>query len=166
LSTGYTFSSATPTSGTYNQATGVWNILGLLNGASETLQIVAVVNNIGNYTNTASISANQIDSVIANNLSSITPIPIVATADLKVVKTSSNLNPFVGETITFTIVVSNLGPSNATNVNVQDVLSDNYTFVSSTVSIGTYNNLTGFWEIGNMLNGSSETLTISVIVNP
>jgi uncharacterized repeat protein (TIGR01451 family) len=166
LSTGYTFSSATPTSGTYNQATGVWNIVGLLNGASETLEIVAVVNNIGNYTNTASISANQIDSVIANNLSSITPIPIVATADLKVVKTSSNLNPFVGETITFTIVVSNLGPSNATSVNVQDVLSDNYTFVSSTVSIGTYNNLTGFWEIGNMLNGSSETLTISVIVNP
>ena len=86
-------------------------------------------------------------------------------ADLAVVKTVDKMHPFIGRTVVFTIVASNNGPNDAVGTEVNDAIQDGYTYVSSTVSKGTYNVSTGVWTIGGLNNGASETLTITAIVN-
>src|SRR5205823_5940453 len=54
LPAGLTFVSATPSAGTYNSGTGVWNIGAVSSGASATLTITATVTTVGAHVNTAS----------------------------------------------------------------------------------------------------------------
>ena len=112
-------------------------------------------------TYTLIVSANGCNSIPSTIIVDV----IICNSDLSVVKTVSNLTPVVGSTIVFTIVATNNGPHDATGVVVTDTLQSGYTFVSSTATIGSYNQLTSLWTIGNMLNGASETLTITAIVN-
>ena len=161
LSSGYTFVSANP-SGAYNAATGVWTIGNLDDSESDKLKITATVNPIGSYVNTATISGVQGDPNPGNNVSTITPTPILKT-ELAVTKTVSNTIPNVGSNVTFTITATNNGPSNATGVKVADNLPLGYTFVSATPSAGTWSGPT--WTIGNLDNGASATLTIVAKVN-
>ncbi len=85
-------------------------------------------------------------------------------ANLSIVKTVNNTTPFIGQTVVFTIVVSNNGPSDATGVEVTDILQNGYAYVSSSATTGTYNSSTGVWTIGTMNNGTSATLTISAVI--
>ena len=164
LPSGYTFVSSTPSQGTYNSGTGVWNVGNIAIGGNATLTIIATVNATGSYTNTATVTGDQNDPNLTNNTSSVTPTPVPQT-NLGVTKTASNMTPPVGSNITFTITASNAGPSNATGVVVNDLLPSGYTFVSATASQGTYNNVTGVWSVGALANGGSATLTITVTVN-
>ena len=164
LASGYTFVSATPSVGSYISGTGVWTIGALANGATATLLITATVNLSGVYANTATISGELVDPSTANNTATVTPVPIPQT-NLSVFKSVNNLTPYVGDTIIFTVVASNGGPSPATAVVVNDPLTVAYTFVSATTTAGTYNSGTGIWTIGSMANGETQTLTITAIVN-
>ncbi|WP_439185889.1 Ig-like domain-containing protein, partial [Carboxylicivirga taeanensis] len=73
LPDGYSFISADGL-GTY--ANGIWTIGTLANGASASLNINARVNTSGNYNNTASVSADQDDSNVANNSASCATSPV------------------------------------------------------------------------------------------
>lgn len=86
-------------------------------------------------------------------------------ADLSLTKTVSNTNPQDGDIITYTITVTNSGPGNATGVEVTDILPNGVIYQSNSSSHGSYNPATGIWWIGNLANGSSATLTISVKVD-
>lgn len=173
LPAGYTFGSATPSQGTFSNLTGIWTVGTVNNGASATLQIIVTVNATGSYANTAQVSASDQadqDSVPNNNSAAEddqatnTPIP-VAVADLSLTKVASNNTPNVGSNITFTLAVSNAGPSAATNVAVQDQLPAGYTYVSDIPSQGTYVAGTGVWTVGTVNSGASATLQITVTVN-
>ena len=89
-------------------------------------------------------------------------------ADLRLTKTASNLTP--GNTVSFTITVTNNGPDRATDVRVLDALPAGLTFVSSTVSQGIYSDvvsgsfLAGTWRVGTMNNGATATLTLNAAV--
>ena len=83
-------------------------------------------------------------------------------ADISVTKTASNLTP--GATVTFTIQAKNNGPVTATGVQVTDLLPAGLTFVSSTVTTGTYTSGTGLWNINVLNNGATATLTITANV--
>jgi len=87
-------------------------------------------------------------------------------ADLKIVNIVDNTYPLIGRKVVFTNVATNNGPGNATGVTVTDQLESGYTYVSSTATTGTYNSATGIWNIGNLNNGTSATLTITATVNP
>jgi uncharacterized repeat protein (TIGR01451 family) len=77
----------------------------------------------GSVTNTATISAEQPDPNPGNNVSSVTVQIQPPTADLAVNKTGTP-NPVVaGQKETYTITVTNNGPSNATGVVAQDAWS-------------------------------------------
>src|SRR5262245_9264591 len=79
-------------------------------------------------------------------------------ADLAVTKTVSNATPNVGDTITFTITLTNNGPDAATGVTGTDLLPAGLTIVSATISQGTFNNITGVWNVGTLANTASVTL--------
>ncbi|MFN4083066.1 MAG: Ig-like domain-containing protein, partial [Bacteroidia bacterium] len=88
-------------------------------------------------------------------------IPVLS--DLQVNKSASNLTPLVGSNVTFTITATNNGPSDNTNVIVNDAIPSGYTLVSVTPSTGTWS--APNWTIGNLANGASATLTVIATVN-
>ena len=79
-------------------------------------------------------------------------------------KTVSNPTPNVGDTITFTVTLTNSGPDAATGVTVTDLLPAGLTFVSATPSQGTYDSATGVWTVGTVATGAPQTLTITATV--
>ncbi len=89
----------------------------------------------------------------------------VCLPDVSVVKTASSMTPIIGEEVVFTITANNLGLTDVTGAQVEDLLQSGYTYVSSTATIGTYDPITGVWNIGNLNAGDSETLTIVATVN-
>ncbi len=86
-------------------------------------------------------------------------------SDLSIEKTVNNTNPAVDKNITYTITITNNGPSDAGDVKVEDNLPSELLYISSNPSQGTYDFNTGNWDVGSLSNGSSATLTITVKVN-
>ena len=91
-------------------------------------------------------------------------VPQNLQADLSITKTVNNNTPEPGDEITYLITVTNNGPSATTGVTVSDVIPSSVEFISATPSVGTYSNLTGIWNIGNLANSANATLSITVKV--
>ena len=66
--------------------------------------------------------------------------------------------------VTFSITAENAGNLAATNVEVQDVLPKGYSFISSTVTSGTFDVKTGIWSIPLINPKAVQTLTLTVKV--
>ncbi len=88
----------------------------------------------------------------------------LAGADLSIQKTVDNSTPTTGTNVVFTLVVTNIGPTNATGVTVSDVLPNGYTYVSDDGG-GAYDDATGEWVIGTLAVSGIETLNITAQVN-
>jgi len=86
-------------------------------------------------------------------------------ADLGVAKTVDNAAPAEGGTVTYTVTVTNAGPSTATVVQLSDALPAGVTFVSAIPGQGTYNGTTGDWFVGTLGVGSNATLTLQASVD-
>jgi len=172
LASGLTFVSANPSQGSYNSVNGVWTIGSIPSGASRTLQITATVTQAGAISNTAEVSASdQFDpnstpnnGVAGENDQASTAIT-GQQADLSLAKSVSNPQPNVGQNITFTVTLSNNGPSTATGVQIRDQIPAGTTFVSANPSRGTYDQNTGIWDVGSVMAGISATLQVTVTVN-
>ena len=164
LPAGLTFVSATPSQGTYTSSTGLCTVGALANTASATLTITALVASPNAQTNTATIShADQVDPDTGNNSASTTVTP--QQADLALTKTISNPTPNVGDTVIFTVTLSNHGPDVATNVSVADVLPAGLALISAAPSQGTY--VGGVWTVGTVSPSVAQTLTLTVrVVSP
>jgi uncharacterized repeat protein (TIGR01451 family) len=87
------------------------------------------------------------------------------TADLSIVKDVDEDAPSEGETVVYTITVSNAGPDAATGVVVSDVLPDGLTFVSAEESQGRYDEDTGAWDVGTLAANERATLEIEARVD-
>jgi uncharacterized repeat protein (TIGR01451 family) len=88
LPTGYTFISASATSGAYGA--GIWNGFGLAKGGTATLIVVATVNATGTYVNTATISGKENDPVAGNNRATATTAPTASTGRMVSTLAGSN----------------------------------------------------------------------------
>ena len=113
-------------------------------------------------TNTASVSGGG-EVNTANNTAS-DPTNVVSRADIAVTKIASGTTVTVGSNVTFTITARNLGPSDATGVQVSDQLPPGLTFVSATPSQGTYSSGTGVWDVGAIASAGSATLSLVATV--
>lgn len=92
----------------------------------------------------------------------VCPPPPSKEADVKIEKTSSVPNPKCGDSFAYTVKVTNLGPAEAKAVQVTDLLPEGIQYISSSASSGSYNNSNGLWNVGDLANGSSATLTINI----
>ncbi len=169
LPVGVTFVSHLTAAGTFNYGSGLWTIGDLANGATAMLTITATVDDgtLGQtITNTTSaVTADQSDSDTTNNVGSVSIVP-TAYIDLSLTKwvVDDVVDPEVGDMITFEIRVDNEGPTEATGVQVTDLIPSGYDFVNYSSSIGTYNPITGLWNIGFIEIGNTAVLLVDVIV--
>ena len=124
--------------GTFNSTTGVWDLGTLTAGSNKKLKIVVLVNfgtAARTIINTASVLASDQYDPNPNNDSDDAVI-VVAGADLEVVKTVDVVSPTPGDTVVYTIVVTNNGPDKANNITIRDRVPSGLTYVSSTISQG------------------------------
>lgn len=94
-------------------------------------------------------------------------IIVPPTPDLSINKTVNVPNPIVGQSIAFTISVTNPGIFEASGIKVFDQLPSGLTYVSASATQGLYNSSSGIWNIGTLPEGDSTivSLTINAIVN-
>ncbi len=85
--------------------------------------------------------------------------------DLAIFKSVNENHPQDGDVITFTITVANQGQTDASGVEVTDLLPLGLVYVSSSASQGTYDDATGIWTIGDIASGSNATLNVEARVD-
>jgi uncharacterized repeat protein (TIGR01451 family) len=119
----------------------IFNVGNIASGASvNTLQIVAAIlpaTAAGSLINSAVISTTDVDTVETpnnNNATSFTTTVSVQN-DVAITKSGPATIP-AGTELTYTLNVTNSGPSSASSVAVTDVLPTGLTFVSGTSTIG------------------------------
>ena len=154
------------TTGAYDEITGIWFIDKLDVNQTVSLNITVSINGTGNIVNIANVSSNEIN--IGNNRTgddnSSINVPVLVTFIIsKTINTTGNVAK--GDLVTYTIILTNYGPNNATGVQVSDILDSRLVYLSSNASKGGYNPATGLWNIGNLNVGQTATLTIVVKVN-
>ena len=150
------------TDGSYNRETRTvtWNIGSMNNGTTASRWVVVRVLTNGTFRNTASVNSTENDTGSENG-TAITVNPFV---NLTVVKTTNWTNNigYAGSLVNFTITVTNNGPSNATNVNITDVLDAGFEFNATN---GRYvDGHKVIWNIGNLNNGTSYEVWVVVKV--
>jgi len=137
-------------------------------GASVTVDLTVSSIAAGNLNSTTIVTSNELDANPLDNLiagtqvvSSETPTEI----DLELTQTVNNSNPAIGDEITLTLTLTNIGPGIASNIQVTNVLPSELAFISVFAEQGTYDSNTGIWNVGNMRDNLSRTLTITAQVN-
>ena len=81
-------------------------------------------------------------------------------SDPAVIKVVDNTLPEFGSQVTFTITASNNGYSTAQGVQVVESMPNGYSYLSHTVTGGTYNPTTKIWDIGSLPVGTTYTLRL------
>lgn len=92
------------------------------------------------------------------------PAPSVNWENLTISKLADKTIVKPGDTITYTITVTNNTGKDLGSIIVSDVLDSNLTFVSATPAPA-YDSTTGKWGISSLANGESTTLNITATVN-
>ena len=148
--------------GSYSSITGQWTVGALAVGASATLRITALVEDSAlgtTVTNAAEISAHDLPDPNAANDRATASVTVSA-ADLAITKTVDNATPAEGDEVTFTVVLTNLGPDTALGIHVSDVLPAGLEYVSHGGN-GSYDQVLGTWTLGSLIAGRSASITIT-----
>jgi len=156
---------------TGNTASGSGNISDTLNMPSGSTVTYTANCNIdsgatGTLSNTATATASVTDPDTTNN-SATDSDTLTPEADISVTKTDSPDPVTTGNTLTYTVTVTNNGPSDATDVTLTDTLQAGVTFVSTSSTQGTCSEASGTvtCNIGGMAKASVVTVTIKVTPN-
>src|SRR5690606_18346324 len=139
--------------GDYDLDTGLWTFDSLAQGAEATLDFRVEVLPLGGYSLSAELIGllqEDVDSEPGNNdpleddQQTLEP-QVVPVSDLVLHKSVDVLSPYVGQEVTFTVNIANMGPSDAPGVEIRDLLPSGYAYVSNTSSSGQYDPQSGLW---------------------
>jgi len=159
----------TPSTGSYDSSTGAWTGLSLASGQSLVLTVSGTValSATGTISNTATVSppTGTLDPTLTNNSATDTTV-ITPVADLSITKTDGQNSTTPGSPITYTLTVTNNGPSTVTSVTVNDAIPTSILSPTFAASTGSYNPTTGAWTGLSLASGQSITLTVSGTVDP
>jgi uncharacterized repeat protein (TIGR01451 family) len=153
--------SATITQGSISPGGSLWTIGTLPLGAGATATIIAVPTQEGTIIATSTVQGNQLDPVPANNTATATTV-VGAATDLAIGITGLPDPTVVSSNVTYLVVVTNLGPSSATGVTVNDSLPANVPVLATNATQGviSISGNTLSWTVGSMVSGAKATLTI------
>ena len=115
--------------GTYDSSSNTWNIDKLENGRQAKLVLTAKTSQVGLFNNSVNVSCDEKEWNYTNNNDTI-EFDVISIVDLNIVKTVDDNDTEIGDVVTFTIDVTNKGPSNATNVVINDTLPDGLKWIS------------------------------------
>ena len=88
----------------------------------------------------------------------------VACVDLSIEKEVDMDTPSIGESVQFTITITNNSNLDATNIVVEEMLPNGYEYASHSTSSGLYDANSQLWTLSTLAAGSSATLTLNVTV--
>jgi uncharacterized repeat protein (TIGR01451 family) len=175
LPTGSTFVSITdgaanPDTFFYTQSGGTLTVTSssIAAGNTDTLTIVVFapsnLPNGANFSDTVSVSSASFDPNTANNSATVTGsiVNTPASADLAVTNTGPATST-EGNNLSYTVTVTNNGPSAATSVVLTDTLGSNLRFVSATAGQGSFTQSGGVvtFSVGSVASGASVTFTVT-----
>lgn len=166
LPAGFALINASTSLGDYNPEYGEWRIGELPVGFDAELVMTATAQPTGPYINTAQILGAEFDPEPANNMASVTVEVLQSRADLSISKIAQPSQAMPGQDVRFVVTVENLGPENATGVEVADQVPDGFTYLDHLVSTGSFDPVSGLWQVGGLVPGQQETLEIQVEINP
>ncbi|HEY3760509.1 MAG TPA: tandem-95 repeat protein [Verrucomicrobiae bacterium] len=159
LPAGVTFVSATG-SGTTNNGAATWNLASLAANATTNFTLVVTAPVSGTLTNIASVTSPTVDPVTTNNVSPPVTTTVTPLADLAIGK-SGAASVFAASNLSYTISVTNFGPSAASTITVTDALPAGVTFVSATGS-GTTNNGVATWTLATLAVNTSTNFALVI----
>src|SRR5690606_11846828 len=136
--------------GDYDPVRGLWTVGTMFEDDSMELQIRARVNAAGSHTNRAEIvsqTPNDPDSTPDNDVLGEDDLAELVVApkgsvDIEVGLSLDNMVPMIGEEIVLTATVENLGPADATQLVVSQLLSSGYSLINAAPSMGSYDEIT------------------------
>ncbi len=99
------------------------------------------------------------------NTSEFSTCTRVAVTDLSVGASFSSTTPHEGDTLTYTVTITNGGAYDNTGISLSAPLPAGLSFISASPSQGSYTSGTGAWTIGSLASGENATLTITAKVN-
>lgn len=156
-------------SGPVTSFTVTCNLGTLAAGARATIRVTVTAADVAQVNDVATVTSSTTDPNTSNNQAT-GRVDFYGSADLSLVKSGPD-TVVAGTNLTYTITVTNGGPSVAHNVLVQDQLPGGVTFVSVTPSQGTctYGQPTARdlrCGLGNLAAGASATITVVGKVAP
>ncbi len=113
--------------------------------------------------NSVSKSGWYIDTISVSDSNFVCCSPPVPTADVAITKSASPNPVLTSQSLTYTLTVSNVGPSTATSVMVTDPVPASVSVVSAIASTGTCTNIGGVvvCSLGDMTSNGVATITIA-----
>ena len=154
----------TPSKGTFDAATGVWNVGKLAKNEAVTLKVKTKTTSLGTITLTVNAVNSTEDTNISNNVATktiyIQELPkVVPTKDVNIT------NPNYGDKVKYTIVISNVGKITA-DVTLTDTLDEGLIFTGAS---GNYEydstTRTVTWNIDGLAVGQNLTFYVYATVD-
>ena len=146
--------------GVANNGVVTWPVIAALPvGGRVNYSVVVSPPASGLLTNLVSTTASNLDPSATNNTATVVNA-VGPSADLAVFATGPATAP-TGTNASYTIIVTNLGPSAATNVLVMDILSSNAVFVSASGG-GSYSRGSISWPaVSSLADGAALSFTVT-----
>ncbi len=161
-----TFNSAIPTPSGSSGSIYWWDYSSLGLGTVQiTINVTINDDATGIIINSANVTSDTFDPSTQDN-DDTEQVSIGSVANLSITKTASTTDfVYVGDIITYTIILTNNGPNAAENVTVYDELPSEVSFVSSDPDFSGNSDSIYWWAIGSLDAYASIQITINVIVN-
>ncbi|WP_415953869.1 hypothetical protein [Methanobrevibacter woesei] len=155
--------------GDWQEFTGDIYLRTIFANSQVTVEIRGIVNSgyLGNITNFANVSTTTSETDYTNNNDTVTG-EVTAITDLKVVKEANDLTVVAGDNITYTVTITNYGPSDAVNVELRDYFdtSDLLNMQYSLDNVHWYSYAPGtVIQVGTIVSGDGRVIYFKALVN-